>query len=74
MPKPIKIVYNLIMRKNELNSFIFILKKLLIWNNYIGIGIKDEKDKRVKKAVVYTVVGIDTNANKSFWILFIFRT
>ena len=27
--------------------------------------VKDEKDKRVKKAVVYTVVGIDTNANKS---------
>ena len=26
---------------------------------------KDIKDKRVKKAVVYTVVGIDTNANKS---------
>jgi transposase-like protein len=26
--------------------------------------VKD-KDKRVKKAVVYTVVGIDTNAQKS---------
>ena len=27
--------------------------------------VKDEKDKRVKKAAVYTVVGIDTNAEKS---------
>jgi transposase-like protein len=27
--------------------------------------VKDLKDKRVKKAVVYTVVGIDTNAQKS---------
>jgi len=27
--------------------------------------VKDNKDKRVKKAVVYTVVGIDSNANKS---------
>lgn len=27
--------------------------------------VKDEKDKRVKKAVVYTIVGIDTNAQKS---------
>lgn len=27
--------------------------------------VKDLKDKRVKKAVVYTVVGIDTNARKS---------
>ncbi len=27
--------------------------------------VKDLKDKRVKKAVVYTVVGIDTNASKS---------
>jgi len=27
--------------------------------------VKDLKDKRVKKAVVYTVVRIDTNAQKS---------
>jgi putative transposase len=27
--------------------------------------VKDEKDKRVKKAIVYTIVGIDTNAQKS---------
>jgi len=27
--------------------------------------VKDLKDKRVKKAVVYTVIGIDTNAQKS---------
>jgi putative transposase len=27
--------------------------------------VKDKKDKRVKKAVVYTIVGIDTNAQKS---------
>ena len=27
--------------------------------------VKDLKDKKVKRAVVYTVVGIDTNANKS---------
>jgi len=54
--------------KNQFDEF----KTRELEENYFFIYIdayhcmaKDIKDKRVKKAVVYTVVGIDTNANKS---------
>ena len=54
--------------KNKFEEF----KTRELEENYFFIYIdayhcmaKDIKDKRVKKAVVYTVVGIDTNANKS---------